>query len=356
MNSTIHERPGVYSSYDASSIVSGSAAGKTVGVAAIAAGGDAGEVITLHSYAEGLSTFGEDAEHAPGMAAMLKLLFCNGAGCVKAVAVADTGTVSDYEAAFDLLGEEEEIGIVVCDSTNAAVHAALAQNVAAASEARRERIAVVGGANETVTQMITHAAGINSERVVLVGPDITLGDGTELSAAFAAAAVAGLIASEQDPSVPINGARLAEIAGVSTRLNDNEVDQLVRGGVTPLECMGGVCSPIRGITTKTTSGGAADATWRELTTILIVDDVIPTIRNAIRPRFARSKNTVQTRGAIRSQVVMELEDKLSREEIDSYDTVSVSVLADDPTVCLVEFSFTVAHGLNRIYLTAHITV
>lgn len=355
MNSTIHERPGVYSAYDASSIVSGRAAGKTVGVAAIAADGDTGEAVTLHSYAEGLSTFGEDAEHTPGMAAMLKLLFRNGAGCVKAVAVAGTGTVSDYEAAFDLLGEEE-IGVIVCDSTNAAVHAALAQNVAAASEARRERIAVVGGANETVTQMITHAAGINSERVVLVGPDITLGDGTELSAAFAAAAVAGLIASEQDPSVPINGARLAEIAGVSVRLNDNEVDQLVRGGVTPLECVGGVCSPIRGITTKTTRGGAADATWRELTTILIVDDVIPTIRNAIRTRFARSKNTVQTRGAIRSQVVMELEDKLSREEIDSYDTVSVSALADDPTVCLVEFGFTVAHGLNRIYLTAHITV
>ena len=34
----------------------------------------------------------------------------------------------------------------------------------------------------------------------------------------------------------------------------------------------------------------------------------------------------------------------------------MSALKSDPTVCLVEFSFTVAHGLNRIYLTAHITV
>jgi hypothetical protein len=25
-------------------------------------------------------------------------------------------------------------------------------------------------------------------------------------------------------------------------------------------------------------------------------------------------------------------------------------------VCLVEFSFAVAHGLNQIYLTAHITI
>ena len=41
----------------------------------------------------------------------------------------------------------------------------------------------------------------------------------------------------------------------------------------------------------------------------------------------------------------------------SYDASSlVSALKSDPTVCLVEFSFKVAHGLNRIYLTAHITV
>ena len=46
----------------------------------------------------------------------------------------------------------------------------------------------------------------------------------------------------------------------------------------------------------------------------------------------------------------------SREIVDSYGEVLVSALKSDPTVCLVEFSFTVAHGLNRIYLTAHITV
>ena len=92
------------------------------------------------------------------------------------------------------------------------------------------------------------------------------------------------------------------------------------------------------------------------TTILIVDEVIPTIRTSLRARFARSKNTAQSRGAIRSQVVLELEEMKSREIVDSYGEVKVSALKSDPTVCLVEFSFTVAHGLNRIYLTAHITV
>ena len=203
---------------------------------------------------------------------------------------------------------------------------------------------------------MSHARAINSERVVLVGPDVTLSDGTERSAAFAAAAVAGVIAAGGSTSTPINGAALAGIGAVSRRLSDSEIDQLVRGGVTPLEAVGGICSPVRGITTRTTSGGAADTTWREMTTILIVDEVIPTIRNALRTRFARCRNTAQSRGAIRSQVVLELEEMKRREIVDGYGEVKVNALESDPTVCMVEFSFTVAHGLNRIYLTAHITV
>ena len=53
--------------------------------------------------------------------------------------------------------------------------------------------------------------------------------------------------------------------------------------------------------------------------------------------------------------MVELEKKLA-EIIDSYGEVTVSASADDPSVCLVEFTFAVAHGLNQIYLTVHITI
>ena len=49
MNSTIHERPGVYSSYDASSVVSASAAAKTIGAAAVATKGTANKVELITS-------------------------------------------------------------------------------------------------------------------------------------------------------------------------------------------------------------------------------------------------------------------------------------------------------------------
>ena len=99
-----------------------------------------------------------------------------------------------------------------------------------------------------------------------------------------------------------------------------------------------------------------DDGWQKLTTILIVDDIIPSIRTALRSRFSRAKNTARGRSAIRSQVIVELEKKVAAEIIDSYGEVTVTASEDDPTVCLVEFSFAVAHGLNQIYLTVHITV
>ena len=187
---------------------------------------------------------------------------------------------------------------------------------------------------------------------MLVAPGETAQDG----GARVAAALAGAICGEADPARPFGGAILQGIGSLATRYSESEVDTLLQGGVTPVELVGGVCSVIRGVTTRTKTGEAADATWRELTTILVVDDVIPSIRASLRSRFSRTKNTAQTRGAIRSQVIVELENKLRAEIIDSYGEVEVSVYEDDPTVCLVEFSFAVAHGLNQIYLTAHITI
>lgn len=81
----VHEHPGVYSSYDASSVISGKKTARILGAAAVSTTGTANEVVTLTSYAEGVSAFGEDAEGTVGMAALLAALYRNGAAVVKAV-------------------------------------------------------------------------------------------------------------------------------------------------------------------------------------------------------------------------------------------------------------------------------
>ena len=335
---------------DASAVVTAGRGSKIIGVAAKAASGTVGEVVTLTGYTAGVAAFGEDVD--PGMSTILRLLFLNGASTVAAVRVADEEP--DYAGAFGVLGKVEA-QILVCDSGELSVQQALRTAVETASEQRRERIAVVGGSGLKASELVERAAELNSERMVLVGPDLVRGEGT-LPGVFASAALAGAIASGTDPAIPLNGAELSGLEGLTEDYTDNDIDLLVRGGVTPLESVGGVVSPVRGITTRTTTGGAADSTWRELTTILIVDDIIPSIRTALRSRFSRAKNTTRGRSAIRSQVIVELEKKVAAEIIDSYGEVTVNALEEDPTVCLVEFGFAVAHGLNQIYLTVHMTV
>lgn len=356
MNGTLHERPGVYSSYDASSVISRGSAEKIVGLAACAAKGTAGKTVMIHSYREGIAAFGEDAADKPGMAAMLRLLFLGGMSTVAAAAAGVGDGEADYAAAFASLAAVEDAAVIVTDSDELTVQQALRSHVEQCAANRRERIAVVGSSGETAEELITRAAALNSERVVLVGGDVLDEKGTELGSCFAAAALAAAIAVNRDPAVPLNGAELPGLTGVQQQYEETEIDALVRGGVTPLESAAGKVSPVRSVTTRTKTAETVDSTWRELSTILIVDEVIPGIRSMLRKRFARTKNTAQTRGAIRSATVVELEQRLAAEIIDGYGDVLVTMAEEDPTTCVVEFSFTVAHGLNRIYLTAHITV
>ena len=353
MSEMRHERPGVYSVYDASSVTSAGRAAKRIGVAALAVKGTANTAVTLTGYGAGVEAFGEDGADTPGMSTLLKLLFANGASTVYAVRVGAGGGLEAYQAAFAALANCD-VQVVVCDSSELTIQKALKTAVETASAARGERIGVIGGSGDTAAQLVTRAEAINSERMVLVGPDMKDESGKALSGVFAAAAVAGAIACGADPAVPLNGAELYGIGGLQSVYSDNDIDLLVQGGVTPLEDVGGVVSPVRGITTKT--GSAADSTWRELTTVLIADNVIPAVRSALRSKFARAKNTAQGRGAIRAQTIVELEKKKDAQIIESYGEVAVTAAADDPTVCLVEFSFAVAHGLNQIRLTVHLTV
>ncbi len=352
MSISVHQRPGVYSSYDASAVVSGRGAGRLVGLAAVNTQAQAGAPQTITSYDRAVAAFGSNGPE--DMAELIRLALKNGASGVVALPVADE---SGYEDAFAQLAGMEDIALAICGSTDLAVQKKLRDSVAEASGLRRERLCVAAGAkDETVEELIARAKELNHERVVLAAPGAVDGEGGSISGLLLAAALAGAIAGENDPAVPLGGAELSGLSGLSARLEDKDIDRLILGGVTPVESLGGVVSVVRGVTTRTTSGGAPDPAWRDLSAIRVVDDVIPGLRAALRAKFRRAKNTAQSRGAIRAQVVLELENKLAREIITGYDGVAVAADPEDPSRCLVDFSFAVAHGLNQIWLTAHITV
>lgn len=331
----------MYSVYTASSVIGGVERSGTAAIVGCSESENSGEVHTLYSYADAAAAFGgEDS-----LTALVRLMMQNGARRVLAVPVEESAQTGDYTAAFALLEREDEIKVVVCDSGETAVWKALRESVERASKEKRERIAVVGGGAVSET-LLTQAKALGSERVVLAAP----------GGACAAAAVAGAICGQTDPAIPLGGAELLGIQSLDGDFSETELDALIQGGVTPVEMTAGRCQVVRGVTTRTESGGVKDAAWRELGTVLVIDDVIPAVRRTLQARFARSKNTAQVRGAIRSQVILLLEEKLAAEIITGYGDVSVEAVEDEGTVCLVTFSFTVAHGLNQIWLSAQITV
>ena len=350
MSITTHQRPGVYSAYDASALVYGRGRGGLVGLAAVNTAVEAGTLTTVTSYEKAVSVFGIEGD----MAILAGLALRNGASGVVCAAVADA---DGYEDAFALLCSREDIPVMICDSTSLTVQQKLRDSVVAASASRRERIAVVGTTKgEKVDTMVTRAVGLNNERVVLVAPGAVDGEGAAISGNRVAACVAGVLVSEPDPAIPLGGAVLQGLSGLSQHYSDNELDQLILAGVTPVEELGGTVSVVRGVTTRTTTDGSYDATWQDLCTIRVIDAVIPALRASLRSKFRRAKNTPRGRGAIRTQVVLELENFLAREIITAYDGVTVTADETDPTRALVDFNFTVAHGLNQIWLSAHITV
>lgn len=344
-----HERPGVYSSYEMSSVWTTGTGSSMVGLTAVCSL-ESIETVTTVTRAESLLAEDQTALD------LTRLLLNNGAGGVMISPVAEE-TVQGYkDAAAALLGEKQ-VKFLVCDRDYGDIQLGLKTVVVQNAEEGNECILVVGMGSVTTEPLITRAATLDCERVVLTGGTARLTwDTTVSGAVYGAAAMAGLLSAQDDPALPVHGVALKGLGAISQKFTDTELDSLIRGGVTPLEAVGGTVSAVRAVTSRTTTAGVADASWREVTTIMIVDDVVPGIRNALRARFLRKKNNAVTRGAIGAQVVVELEQRKKKEIIDSYGDISVETDETDPSVCQVRFSFSVAHGVSRIYLTAHITI
>lgn len=345
-----HQRPGVYSDYDASSVTATGAAQRIValiGASAVDAG-----VYTLSSYASAKETFGEESQ----LAKMLKLAYENGAGTVMVYPVAND-SAQTYAAAVAAILQEKKANYLVLGAVSETVQTAAKAAVEAAAGQKGECIAFCGMGAATSAQLIARAEALNSERMVLLAPQVYLtGEDTLSDGCMAAAALAGALCASYDPAEPLNGQILRGLSGVGAIYDDTAYDALANAGVTVLECEGGEVSVIRALTTRTQTGGVSDLTYRELSTMRIIDEVIPTLRTALRSRFTRAKNNAVTRKAIYNQVVLELEDRVAREIIDGYDNLRVAADSTDRTVCVVEFEFTVVQGLSRIHLTAHVQV
>jgi len=142
----------------------------------------------------------------------------------------------------------------------------------------------------------TLADGINSGRIVLA-----LLKAGKTPAFNIAAALAAVVASEEDPARPLNGKQLIGVVApaVTDRSTRTEQETMLLHGLTPLEVNSEVVEIVRCVSTYQT-----DVTWLDITTVRTLDYFREACRVRIRVRFARSKLNKRVRSDVRSELIV----------------------------------------------------
>ena len=349
--------PGVYSELDASraiSLLPGSAH-----VIAIVSKFDskiatpeeiakiAGKKYVVTSYKDAKDTFKEDST----LSELCRVAFLNGAQKIIAMPIGDT----TYKSAFEELSSEEAVRIVICDSNVSTDLKELKTHVESASENRNERIAVIGAEeNDDATAVAREAADFRSNRIVFVDPAPLDDEDVALPGCYMAAAVAGQIAASasNDPAMPLTGAELKGLSGLSAKRSNSDLEALITAGVSPVVTENGMISIVRAITTKV----ADDGIWTEVTTTLIADDIICSVRNSLAAGYRRAKNSEQKRSNIKTDVITILEEKVNKQIIASYTEPTVRQKFGESDKVEVEFGFNVISPMNQILISASLVV
>lgn len=271
--------------------------------------------------------------------------------------VEGTTTSTQYTAALTKL-ELEEVDIVVPVTNDPTITALVAAHVAALSgtKGRRERLAVVGGALSTgfgttdlyVADLVSKAAALASERVMLVAPEIkrpnASGALTIYGPEFLAALVAGLAAAQEVGQSPT--AKFIKAVGIGAQFTQTQQETLLLAGVAPVEFRKNQgFKVVQAITTWQTDNNPIHREWsvRRVGDVLMKD-----LRTTLNQTFTGARGDATTVQSMLSVTVQRLQRFLSDKAITAFRNVSISV---QNSVARVSFEFSPAEPINYIFIT-----
>lgn len=201
----------------------------------------------------------------------------------------------------------------------------------------------------TLSAATTLAGQINSGRIVG-----GLLPSTTTPSYRLAAALAAVIAAEEDPARPLNNLQLVGVAvpNLANRLSRTEQENALANGVTPLMVgPGEQVQIVRAVTTYTTSAaGVPDISLLDVTTIRTLDYVRRACRERIVLRFPRDKLSNRTPAKVRSElldVLLKLEELEIVEAVeDNQDGLIVERDLQDPNRLNARIPTDVVNGLH----------
>ncbi|MCF6246920.1 MAG: phage tail sheath subtilisin-like domain-containing protein [Desulfobacula sp.] len=247
----------------------------------------------------------------------LSLIAAN--NCVTATITAMTGGSGDPDIATALAAvfgkQYHKIVVPYGDSTTLT---ALRDHIDAISGPMEQRPSVgVYALTGALAAATTLAGTLNSGRLLGAYLRNTRSLPMEL-----AAAMAGIMAWEEDPARPLNTLAIKGIHApdIEDRLSRTEQETCLNNGVTPFEVgPGEKVQVVRAISTYTKDGqGIDDVSLLDITTITTLDYVRKACRERISLRFPREKLSSKTPKKVRSElldVLLKLEDLEIVEEV-----------------------------------------
>lgn len=322
--------PGVYIEVRPEAlIVPGAISAGNIGIVGTAATGEDLEVVRLSSFPDAKDIFGEADAFDPTnegneltLTRALEIAYSNGATTVFAVKVPSVSD-ADYKNGLDqLLNENVQIVVAAgkaASDTGGGIGNELNAHVEDASDdgTQRERIAIVGnklgdGVDEIKANISTSVN--DNGRMIFVAPgikvfDVASSEDVILPGSYTAAAVAGRLSS-LDPHVsPTN--KILPIAGLETKFNAADREELINAGVLALEERQGF-RIVKGITTSTNTA------WHQVTTRRIVDFAKRGVRSASLPYIGLLNND-RVRKALKGSINGFLAGMVDAEMLISYE-------------------------------------
>lgn len=330
-------RPGVYTYTHISPAYAKKSSRTGAVLIAPASTGDTDVVHKTATLAEVITLFGTDADGAV-LASMARILLDAGVFPLYCI-----GMGTDIDAALAAAQQLCDIGAVILGSAQKDDLTALSAHVQSCSKSAKERIGV---APVSLDSACTLAQALNDPHMVLC---CDAGSATHLTAAALGAKIL-----TSDPSANFNGISVPVGETFDGTLTAQQVENLLKSGVTPFEKVGSDVVCIRAVTTCTQQDGLADNTFSSLSTVLAADEVVSSIRAALKKRLHGLRNNPATRESIATQITIELEAKKSLGLIDSYQLPTVSVHPQDSGICVAQLAFKVAPEVSQIVIMAEI--
>lgn len=244
------------------------------------------------------------AKHKGAYGNGISLGFAATNGCTTATVTAMASGSGDAEitpALAAVFGEQYHV--IACASTENTNLTALRTHLEAVSGAIEQRPGIgVYGQTGALAATTTAAGDLNTGRVVSAYLR-----GSRSHAMEIGAAMAGVLAFEEDPARPLNTLELKGILApaVADRLSRNEQENLLANGVTPLEVgPGNRVQVVRAISTYTQDAqGVDDVSLLDITTIRTLDYVRKACRERVALRFPREKLSSKTPPKVRSELL-----------------------------------------------------